>query len=129
MIYDVIYIVEEGKVTNPRRRLYLCGPMTGLPDFNFPAFHTAAGKLRDLGYTVVNPAEINHPEKRREDCMRDDIRELLSCDVIVTLPGWQGSKGANLEVEVAKAIGLEVADYSEVGPYPEFLQQRQGETQ
>lgn len=39
------------------RRLYLAGPMTGLPDFNYPAFHAAAAAWRAAGWTVANPAE------------------------------------------------------------------------
>lgn len=41
------------------RRIYISGPMTGLPDFNFPAFHDAAARLRERGHEVANPAEIN----------------------------------------------------------------------
>ena len=38
-------------------RIYLAGPMTGLPEFNYPAFHAEAARLRQLGYHVENPAE------------------------------------------------------------------------
>lgn len=38
-------------------RIYIAGPMTGLPDFNFPAFNDMAAILRGLGYHVENPAE------------------------------------------------------------------------
>lgn len=40
-------------------KLYIAGPMTGLPDLDFPAFHEAAAKLRAQGHEVINPAEIN----------------------------------------------------------------------
>lgn len=39
------------------QRIYLAGPMTGLPEHNFPAFHAEAARLRGLGYHVENPAE------------------------------------------------------------------------
>jgi hypothetical protein len=40
------------------KKIYLSGPMTGLPDLNFPAFHAEAARLRALGYDVINPAEL-----------------------------------------------------------------------
>ena len=46
---------DEGSM----KRIYISGPMTGLPEFNFPAFHAAAAKLRERGHAAVNPAEIN----------------------------------------------------------------------
>jgi hypothetical protein len=41
------------------KKIYLSGPMTGLPDLNFPAFNAAASALRAKGLNVINPAEIN----------------------------------------------------------------------
>jgi hypothetical protein len=39
------------------KRLYLSGPMSNLPDLNFPAFHSMAARLRAAGHQVVNPAQ------------------------------------------------------------------------
>jgi nucleoside 2-deoxyribosyltransferase len=90
-------------------RVYLSGPMTGLPELNFPAFNAAAARLRAEGAQVVNPAEINPDGGLSwEQCMRADIKALCDCDAIVLLPGWEGSKGAHLELHVAHRLGLEV---------------------
>lgn len=40
-------------------RLYIAGPMSGLPQFNFPAFHAAAIALRAAGYAIISPAETD----------------------------------------------------------------------
>jgi hypothetical protein len=91
------------------QRVYLSGPMTGVPGLNFPAFNRAAADLRERGYEVVNPAEINPDESMPwEQCMREDIKALCDCDVIALLPGWMSSKGAHLELHVAHRIGLKV---------------------
>lgn len=98
-------------------KIYLSGPMTGHPAFNFPAFHERATSLRALGYEVVNPAELNldvdrslPPEVLWQTCLRRDIRELSHCDAIAMMPGWQESRGANLERDIALQLGLPVLD-------------------
>jgi hypothetical protein len=40
--------------------------------------------------------------------MRYDIRALTFCDSIYMMKGWEESKGANIELKVAKAIGLKI---------------------
>jgi hypothetical protein len=91
-------------------RIYIAGPMTGLPGLNFAAFHAAARQLRGAGHDVVNPAEIN-PDTTMSwhACMRRDIAELVTCDAIYLLPGWGASKGATLEHHIAQRLGLIVA--------------------
>ncbi len=106
-------------------RLYLAGPMTGHPDLNFPAFHAAAASLRALGHDIVSPAEINggadelvacaamSPEQQKahwKACMRKDIAHLVTCEGVVLLPGWLGSRGARQEHSIA--IGIEMPTYS-----------------
>ena len=91
--------------------IYLSGPMTGVPGHNFDTFNTHALRLRALGYQVVNPAEINPDESLGwHDCMRADIRALMDCDTIATLPNWQHSAGAHLEVHIAHRVGIRIVD-------------------
>jgi len=92
-----------------RKSIYIAGGMTGLPDLNFPAFHAEAARLRELGWDVVNPAEIN-PDKHMswQQCMRTDIAELVFCDAIQLLAGWEQSKGAVLEHHIAERLGLTI---------------------
>ena len=89
------------------KTIYISGPMTGMPDLNFPAFHAAAKMLRDLGHEVVNPAELN-PDHTMPwgECMRKDIAALVTCDTIVLLPGWQQSRGATLEQHIAERLSM-----------------------
>lgn len=90
-------------------RLYLAGPMTGLPALNFPAFHAAAKGLRAAGHDVVNPAEIVvDPDVCWAECMRRDIPQLCTCEAIAVLSGWEKSRGATLEVHIAEELGMSV---------------------
>lgn len=90
-------------------RIYVAGPMTGLPKLNFPAFHSAAARLRAAGHTVVNPAEINSDSPKSWcECMRADIPALCTCDTIYMLPGFESSRGARLERHIAIELGMTV---------------------
>lgn len=98
-----------------RLRCYIAGPMTGLPDLNFPAFHSAAAKLRAAGIDAVNPAEICPDQSKTwSECMRADIRELVTCDAIVLLDGWWKSRGASIEFMLANVIGMRIAAIEEL---------------
>lgn len=87
--------------------IYLAGPMSGLPDWNYPAFHAAAAELRATGHEVVNPAEVN-PDTTTPwaTCLRQCLIELARCEGIAMLPGWDRSKGARLEHHVATELGM-----------------------
>jgi hypothetical protein len=112
-------------------KVYLAGPMRGLPEFNFPAFYKAADELRKEGHFVFNPAERDN-EKHGTDISKGNttgdetvaavqhgfnLREALAADLaficseadaIALLPGWESSKGANAERATAVALGLEI---------------------
>lgn len=97
------------------KRVYISGPMSGLPEHNFPAFHAAAATVRARGIEAVNPAEINTDANLSwEECLRADIKALCDCDTIAMLPGWENSKGAHLEVHVAHRLGIRVVRIEDI---------------
>lgn len=92
--------------------VYISGPMTGMPGWNFPAFHAAESEWLKRGWAVRNPArnfngETGHP---RAIYMRLDIAALLECTAIAMLPGWESSEGARCELLVAQELDLDVFD-------------------
>lgn len=96
-------------------KVYLAGPMTGIKDHNYPAFHAAAKLLRDRGFAVINPAEIvgGHGVKW-VDAMKLDIRAMLLCDTVAMLPGWTESRGAIVEFNLAKTVEINVVELAEL---------------
>lgn len=92
--------------------IYIAGPMTGVPKKNFPAFMKAAKQLRKKGFKVVNPAELEHIKpicRTWEECLRRDLIHVLrKCYAVAVLPDWRNSRGANLEVYVAKQLDMPV---------------------
>lgn len=88
-------------------KVYVSGPMTGYPEFNFPAFNAVAALLRESGYETANPADTGLVDGWEwADYLRYDLRLLTECDAVYTLDGWEASRGAALEMHVAKALGL-----------------------
>jgi hypothetical protein len=97
-------------------KVYLAGPMTNLPDYNFPAFNAAAERLRRFGYEVVNPAELHPVVEDWQSSMCRDIAVMLGCDTVAYLPGWESSDGAMLELELAKRLGKFIIDAHLIQP-------------
>lgn len=107
--------------------IYIAGPMTGLPDFNFPAFHEAEARLSKAGwFDIGNPAKMDEDNgfdatgmtgNEKPQDVGFDLAETLKMDLawiadkataIALLPGWENSKGVAAEVALGKALGLEI---------------------
>lgn len=99
--------------------LYIAGPMTGLPDYNYPAFNQAERDLRAAGIIPLNPTNGNaspdedDPGLKWEDYLRLALAMVVKADGIAVLPGWEDSRGARLEVYVAEALGMPVRPVDE----------------
>ena len=93
-------------------KTYIAGPMSGIEDFNHPAFHAKAAELRAAGESVINPAEFDAEignDKPWETYLRRDLVLLAEqCDKIVLLDGWENSYGANLERLVGEKLGFTI---------------------
>lgn len=93
----------------PRPILYLAGPMTGYPGYNYPAFTAAAAYLRSLGWTVISPHENGLPfGLDYETYMTKDWELFADAGAIALLPGWPYSTGARRELSWAVERGLPV---------------------
>jgi hypothetical protein len=99
------------------KRLYLAGPMSDVPKYNFPLFNRVASRLRGQGYSVFNPAENKDGGLRRPRSyyMRLDIPALLESDAVAVLPGWEKSRGASLEVWLALDLDMPVFNVRSAG--------------
>ena len=90
-------------------KVYIAGPMSGLPDYNYPAFNAEAARLRALGYEVFNPAENPKPEPETwQGYMRMAIAQLIQVDRVALLPNWDLSRGARVERDLAMNLDIDV---------------------
>ena len=104
-------------------KLYIAGPMTGIPEYNFPAFDKAAEFLSFLGHEVFSPAQNDrdhgfeaaglegHEAEQLGFSLRRALKQDLSwiCDhaeALVLLEGWERSKGVRAEMALAEALGI-----------------------
>lgn len=81
---------------------YIAGPMTGIEDWNYPAFHEAERWLREHfpGDEIINPATCfdGNTTLPREHYMRAALVNVAKCDALLLLPGWDTSIGACTEI-------------------------------
>ena len=87
-------------------KIYIAGPMSGIKDWNFPAFNEAQRQLEALGYEVENPASQGGGEETWEFYLKGALRQMLTCDAIALLDGWCDSDGALLEVRTGNDVGI-----------------------
>lgn len=107
-------------------RIYLAGPMRGIPKFNFPAFDYAKAKLEAQGFEVFSPADNDRAKtsagllmendatgdeanagRTIRECMADDCAWISThADAVALLPGWEKSTGATAENALAVALAL-----------------------
>ncbi len=108
--------------------IYISGPMTGYEYFNFEAFDKASHKFKEMGYKVINPAQIARDMKfdptelsddwnwntMPEDISLDTIKGLIidelrnTCNAVYMLQGWTHSSGAKAEHALAEWLGYEI---------------------
>ncbi|QQQ14370.1 DUF4406 domain-containing protein [Aeromonas media] len=92
-------------------KIFISGPMSGLPNFNRDAFNAEAHRLLGLGHVALNPAILPDGLEQHE-YMAICIEMVKMADQLVMLPGWERSAGARAEhalaIKLGKAIILPV---------------------
>lgn len=110
--------------------IYIAGPMSGIPEFNFPAFYTAEYMLKREGWKVFNPAnkdaekeldqvafatgdhvKANSTGFNFKEAYLWDVTKVIEADAIYMLKGWQYSPGAVGEHAVAVAMKKHHPEY------------------
>lgn len=93
------------------KTLYIAGPMTGIKDWNYPAFNAAESLLKSVGYEVLNPAR--QPDGLTyEEYLKRAMADVFACDGVALLTGYENSPGAKAELALADALGVDASDLS-----------------
>lgn len=98
--------------------IYVSGPMSGYKEHNFPAFEAATKDLRGKGYTVISPHENDNGDTSNtwHYYMRQDIVHVAKCNQVLVLEGWENSRGARVEVFLARMLGIPIQHYPSFRP-------------
>ena len=121
------------------KKYYLAGPMSGIPQFNYPKFHRITKELRDAGFEIVSPAEQDTPEQQKHamesndgdasvfvgktgltwgDTLAKDVKLIADIvDGVIVMDGWENSKGARLEVFTCNGCKKPVYVYTGDGTF------------
>lgn len=101
-------------------KVYIAGPMRGLPNWNFEAFDEATKRWQEAGHNAFGPAAlfraIDYPMETGEErghcthAIQVDLACIYAADAIALLPGWEKSRGVTVELSVAQFLGLKVYD-------------------
>lgn len=113
-------------------KVYISGPMSGLPNNNKEAFLEAEDRLRVAGHEPVNPYRMLSEEKQAiaaklgaafrstqvyHELIEACCQEVVRCDAVLMLPGWEDSNGANKERNVAIVYEIPIfTDIDRVAP-------------
>jgi hypothetical protein len=93
--------------------------MSGIEDYNFPAFFDAQHRWEQEGHFVFNPAAqpgeheiVKLPAEQVQDMfptlIRRDVALILQCTAIAVLPGWLKSRGAKFEAHLATVLNIPI---------------------
>ena len=91
-------------------KVYIAGPMSGLPERNYPAFNRATEQLARIGFEPLNPATVDNGGQQRDWqwYMRRSLAMMLTADRVALLPGWENSRGARIEAQLADDLDIPI---------------------
>lgn len=92
-----------------KQKIYISGAITGVDNYQ-ELFQNAEDYLNTFGtFEVVNPVKgVHNHDLSWQSYMREDIKILMDCDAIYMLKNWGSSKGANIELKLARDLGMKI---------------------
>ena len=121
-------------------KIFISGPMRGIPYYGFPALDAARAAFEAAGFDVVTPADLDRaagfdamdlPETTDWNAeagfdvraaMKRNIDALLECDALVSLFGDRWSMGCGIERDIAERCNIQTFRQSVNETLPELAQ-------
>lgn len=101
--------------------IYVIGPVTGRENGNREEFLRVRAILREAGHRAEIPHSAVSPDTSWQAAMGKSISMMLNTtssgnllyEAIAMLDGWEESKGACIEHDLAEALGIECRPWRE----------------
>ena len=98
-----------------QKTIYISGKITGTEDYE-ERFRKAEMELRSRGFNVLNPVKAGKWLERYLapevptwiQYMKQAIKSMMSADSVYMMKGYKESKGARLELFLAKILQYEI---------------------
>lgn len=100
------------------KKIFISGPMTGKPNYNFDVFDFWEEKIKRAGGECVNPAHISRKFKAEDVLKHGEVFQQMvtaqleamkhKCDTILLLDGWENSSGVRAELATALNLGFTI---------------------
>jgi hypothetical protein len=112
----MVEIERDNGLVDTVGTITILGPMTGIEEFNYPAFFKAEEWWASRGWNVLNPARTfdGDTTQGKHLYMAVNLQNILNSKAVVLLDGWAQSVGARQELVVAGAIGLDIYEQAVV---------------
>ncbi|SFO05021.1 protein of unknown function [Paenimyroides ummariense] len=108
-----------------KQKIYIAGKVTGLERTVVENnFNTLKEYFTQKGFEVVSPIDIvTDPATEWKAAMKICIAALMDCDFIYPMKNSRNSKGAMLEITIAKAFGITFIDsaIADITKYVSYL--------
>lgn len=90
--------------------IYIAGPITGVKNYKM-RFRVAEAFLKQhTVQMILNPAEMIPERMENKDALPICLRMIDQCDVVYFLPGWEESRGAQIERAYCEYTGKRIED-------------------
>jgi hypothetical protein len=91
-------------------KIYISGAITNNPNAK-EQFDKAKQTLLELNkkYYPISPMDLPHyHDQKWSSYMREDIKAMMDCQGIYLIEGWEKSKGARIEKELAESLDFKI---------------------